>query len=68
MKLITETEAARLMGCSPDKLQKDRVKGDSIPFYKIGRNVRYNVNDIMAYLEQQRFTSTTEYEGKNSDK
>jgi hypothetical protein len=63
MELFTETEAALKLGCSIHKMQKDRRVGSPIPFIKIGRSVRYKLVDIEAYIEQQRFTSTSEYNG-----
>ena len=65
MKLLSETEAALKLGCSIHKMQKDRRIGSPVPFIKIGRSVRYKLADIEAYLEQQRFTSTSQYNGGN---
>ena len=64
-KLLNEREAAHLLGCSVHKLQKDRRKGSPIVFLKIGRSVKYRKEDIETYLENQRFTSTSEYGGDN---
>mgnify|MGYP000158358765 CR=1 FL=1 len=62
MKLITAKEVASMLGCSIHKLQKDRRQGSEIPYLKVGRSVRYRLSDIEAYLEKQRFTSTSQYE------
>ena len=61
MKLLTETEAAALLGCSVYKLQKDRRIGSPISYRKIGRSVRYDLQDIQAYVEKRTFTSTSSY-------
>ncbi len=63
--LLHEKEAARYLGCSIYKLQKDRRVGSPIPYIKVGRSVRYKLQDIEAYLENQRFTSTSQYGGGN---
>lgn len=63
MRLLTEKEAAALLNCSIHKLQRDRRIGSPIPFLKIGRSVKYRLSDIEAYLEKQRFTSTSQYPG-----
>ena len=63
MRLLTEKEAAALLNCSIHKLQRDRRIGSPIPYLKIGRSVKYRQSDIEAYLEAQRFTSTSEYTG-----
>jgi len=65
MTLLNETKAAQLLGCSIHKLQKDRRIGSPIPYIKVGRSVKYRLSDIEAYLEKQRFTSTSEYGGDN---
>lgn len=61
MKLINEQEAAMRLGCSVFKMQRDRRIGSPIPYVKIGRSVRYKMEDVDAYIESQRFTSTLQY-------
>ncbi len=63
MTLLNETKAAQLLGCSVAKMQRDRRIGSPIPYIKVGRSVKYRLSDIEAYLEKQRFTSTSEYLG-----
>lgn len=67
MQLLNEKEAAIFLGCSISKLQRDRVVGSPIKFRKIGRNVKYALSDLQAYVEQQTFTSTAQY-GGNDDR
>ncbi len=62
MKLLNELEAAEALGVSVHKLQRDRRLGSPIKFRKIGRSVRYALADIDAYIAQQTFSSTSEYE------
>jgi hypothetical protein len=61
MQLKTEKEAAALLGISIHKLQRDRRIGSPLRFRKIGRSVRYSLEDIVAFVEAQTFTSTTAY-------
>ena len=61
MHLLTEHEAARFLGCSIHKMQRDRRIGSPIKYRKIGRSVRYALADLEAYLEQRTFSSTSEY-------
>jgi hypothetical protein len=44
-------------------MQRDRRIGSPIPYVKVGRSVRYKLADVEAYLEAQRFTSTSQYVG-----
>lgn len=48
-----EKIAARLMGVSPKKLQKDRQHGQGVPAQKFGRSVRYRIADILKYIEKK---------------
>lgn len=61
LKLITEKEAAEILNCSVFALQRQRRVGGHIPYYKVGRSVKYSVADIESYLESQRFNSTSQY-------
>jgi len=49
---VDEVELARLIGMSVDFLQKDRVTKRLIPFYKIGKAVRYDISRVRMALEQ----------------
>lgn len=61
--LVSEKTAAELLDCSIHKLQRDRRIGSPIQFFKIGRSIKYRLKDIHAYIESQRFHSTSEYQG-----
>lgn len=63
MKLLNEKEAALVLGCSVHKLRKDRRLGSPIVFKKIGRSVKYVLEDLQAYIESQTFNSTSSYNG-----
>lgn len=59
--LFTTKEAAHFLGVSKAFLERDRWAGARIPFIKIGsRAVRYSMEDLEAYLKQQRRYSTSE--------
>lgn len=63
-KRVNEEMAAAYLGCSIHKLQRDRRIGSPVPFIKIGRSVRYDIDDLEKYIQQQTFTSTSAYGGK----
>ena len=48
-RLLTEGEVADRHRRSVKTLQNERVKGCGIPFVKIGRLVRYRVEDVLEY-------------------
>jgi len=58
--LLTTREAARLLKVSTKTLERMRVEGTGPAFYKAGRAVRYRMQDLLAWLESHRFTSTSE--------
>lgn len=59
-ELLNEIMVAQLLGVSVQKLQRDRWAGRSIPYVKLGRAVRYRVEDVEAYLAANTRTSTSQ--------
>ena len=52
---MKETEAAAYLNCAPITLAKDRCDQKlGIPFYKLGRCVRYKKDDLDAWMETRR--------------
>lgn len=49
--LLDTTQAATLLGIKPNTLEIWRTQGRSPKFLKIGRNVRYRLSDIEAFLD-----------------
>lgn len=61
--LVTTKEAAkRLGGIKPKTLEMWRVSGKGPRFIKVGRLVRYTVNDLDAYLSAHTRQSTSQHE------
>lgn len=62
-KSINEKEAAPYIGMSISFLRQSRMEGNrqnrtpGPPYVKIGRAVRYLVNDLDTWLEQNRISS-----------
>jgi hypothetical protein len=57
---LTETQLAERWQISVRTLQAARVKGTGVPFVRIGRAVRYRMDEVLAYEEAQRRISTSE--------
>ncbi|MEX1234397.1 MAG: helix-turn-helix domain-containing protein [Roseovarius sp.] len=49
--LLTQAEAARVIGKSEKWMERDRWAGPTIPYCKLGRSVRYRVSDLLSYIE-----------------
>lgn len=52
---VGEREAATALGLSVHTLRKDRQKARLIPFYKIGRSVRYDMARVREALATREF-------------
>ena len=51
--LVTDIEAAKMLGVSVSLLQGWRQKETGLPYLKIMRSVRYRVSDVKALVEQR---------------
>ena len=56
-RLWDEKETARFLGVSVEFLQADRAKGRRIAFIKIGRAVRYDPSDVIAFKDRCRISA-----------
>ena len=53
-RLIKSKEAAAMLGCSPDWLERGRCHGYGPAYCKIGRLVRYRVREVISYRDASR--------------
>jgi len=65
-ELLTTAEAAKLIRLSVSTLERMRAQGDSgLAYIKLGKSKRakvgYRRRDLEAWLEAQKFNSTSEY-------
>lgn len=59
--LAVDTEgAAALTNISASTLEKMRVRGDGPPYAKVGKIVRYLVDDLHGFMANARVNSTSE--------
>lgn len=59
--LLTEVEAAKLLGFTPRFLQERRSRGGGPPFVKVSaRAVRYRPEDLEAWAADRLRTSTSD--------
>lgn len=60
-ELLHTKDAAKFLNVSVAFLERDRWAGARIPFVRVGaRAVRYRLNDLQAYINQQRQDSVWE--------
>ena len=52
--VMNDVKAAEALDLSPTTLRKWRTTGRGPSYVKLGKNVRYRLEDLTAYLEKQR--------------
>lgn len=53
-KLLNPDELSEILNISVNTLANDRYLGQGVPYIKVGKRVRYRLEDVLAYLEAQR--------------
>ena len=56
--LLTNEEAADLLGIKPNTLEIWRTKGKGPKFVKMGAAVRYRLADLNAWMEERTFATS----------
>ena len=54
LKYIDEKEVSRITSRSVQTLRNERHKGIGFPYVKLGRAVRYNLADVIEYMERRK--------------
>ena len=63
--LLTEREAAAYLNLSSSFLRHGRIKGTGPEFLKLGRAIRYHVDDLDSWCGQQKKKNTLYSIGSN---
>lgn len=53
-KYITEKEVSEITGRALPTLRNDRHCGRGIPYVKLGKSVRYCLEDVLQYMESRK--------------
>lgn len=59
-RLMTQRDLAAYLGKSTAWTERARWTGDGPRFVKLGRHVRYRADDVLAWIDANSRTSTTE--------
>ena len=51
---LTEAEVTKITGRALSTLRNDRFNARGIPYYKIGRSVRYNLDEVVSFMEDHK--------------
>lgn len=53
-QLINEKNLSKILGKSLQTLRNDRFLKKGVPYFKIGRSIRYSIDDVENYIEKSR--------------
>jgi predicted DNA-binding transcriptional regulator AlpA len=53
-RYINENQLADLTGIALSTLRNNRSKGQGIPYIKLGRSVRYDLQDVIEFMEAHK--------------
>ena len=53
-RYLTEVEVSEITRMSLSTLRNDRFRRQGIPYVKIGRSVRYNLLDVIEFMESRK--------------
>jgi hypothetical protein len=65
-RFVDEQGASEITGIPTATLQTKRVRGSGPPFVKVGRSVRYEVDDLVEWMRQLRGTSTADVDQRKA--
>lgn len=57
-RYLTEKEVAAMTARALPTLRNERHKGQGIPYSKIGKSVRYDFDDVVAFMERHRISTS----------
>lgn len=60
-KYFSTKQLAKHIKTSPRTLERWRMEGQGPEYYKLGRKVIYKSDDIIAYLEANKYSHTSQY-------
>jgi len=55
-RYLTEREVSEIIRKALSTLRNDRHQRRGLPYYKDGKSVRYNLNDVIQYMEVRKIT------------
>ncbi|QGM99649.1 helix-turn-helix transcriptional regulator [Methylocystis parvus] len=59
-RLVDEAGAAEILQISARTLQAWRMKGGGPRYVRVGRSVRYSINDLNSWIEARKASSTSD--------
>ena len=63
LRLLDQTQAAELLQISPRTVEGWRSRGEGPRFVRVGRRVRYRLDDLRAWLDEHTVGPTSNANG-----
>lgn len=63
-RYVDEREVAKITGRAVQTLRNDRYRGQGIKYVKIGRSVRYSLNEVTLFMEQHTINTGNALESR----
>jgi len=64
-RYITETQLEQITQRNKKSWQRDRMSGNGPKFIRAGGKILYDLRDVEEWLENRKFSSTSEYREKS---
>ena len=64
VQYITEQQVSEITGMALSTLRNNRSKGQGIPYTKIGRSVRYDLDDVIKFMEAHKIQTEKYWESQ----
>jgi predicted DNA-binding transcriptional regulator AlpA len=61
---INENQVAQITGRALSTLRNERSKGQGIPYIKLGRSVRYDLQDVIEFMEAHKIQTEKYWENQ----
>lgn len=58
-RYLNEVEVSKMTAIAVSTLRNQRFQGVGIPYIKIGRSVRYSLDDVVRYLNDRRIQTAS---------
>ena len=65
-KYLNERQVSKITERALSTLRNERSKGQGIPYIKVGRSVRYSLEDVVEFMEDRKIKTQNNWENYRS--
>ena len=59
-RYLNEIKVSEITGRALSTLRNERFRGEGIPYIKVGRSVRYSLQDVVRFMESRKINTSNE--------